>query len=57
MPCHSRAFLRSGVSRSDPRCSWFRRLIGSPYPVRAVLGVPVRVEALRVDFDPVDARV
>jgi tRNA G18 (ribose-2'-O)-methylase SpoU len=34
-----------------------RRLVGSPYPVRAVLGVLARVEALRADLDRVDAPV
>jgi tRNA G18 (ribose-2'-O)-methylase SpoU len=34
-----------------------QRLVGSPYPVRAVLGVPARVEALRADLDQVDAPV
>jgi tRNA G18 (ribose-2'-O)-methylase SpoU len=34
-----------------------QRLLGSPFPVRAVLGVPARVEALRADLDLVDAPV
>jgi tRNA G18 (ribose-2'-O)-methylase SpoU len=34
-----------------------RRLLGSPYPVRAVLGVPARVAALRADLDPLDVPV
>ena len=34
-----------------------QRLLGSPYPVRAVLGVPPRVEALRADLDAIDAPV
>ncbi|HEY9474275.1 MAG TPA: RNA methyltransferase [Mycobacteriales bacterium] len=32
-----------------------RRLLDSPYPLRAVLGVPARVQALRVDLADVDA--
>jgi tRNA G18 (ribose-2'-O)-methylase SpoU len=34
-----------------------RRLLGSPYPVRAVLGVPARVTALRTGLDPLDVPV
>ena len=34
-----------------------QRLLGSPYPVRAVLGVGPRVDALRRDLDPVDVPV
>ncbi len=34
-----------------------RRLIGSPYPVRAVLGVPARIDALRDVLEPLDVPV
>lgn len=34
-----------------------RRLLDSPYPIRAVLGIPARVAALRADLDPVDVPV
>jgi tRNA G18 (ribose-2'-O)-methylase SpoU len=34
-----------------------RRLLASPYPVRAVLGVPAKVDALRPDLDPLDVPV
>ena len=33
------------------------RLASSPYPMRAVFGVPARVEALRVVLDPLDVEV
>jgi tRNA G18 (ribose-2'-O)-methylase SpoU len=33
------------------------RLLDSPYPVRAVLGVGPRIDALRPDLDPVDVTV
>jgi tRNA G18 (ribose-2'-O)-methylase SpoU len=34
-----------------------RRLLDSPYPMRAVLGVPARVQALAADLSEVDAPV
>ena len=34
-----------------------RRLIASPYPIRAVLGVPARVDALRPELDPLPVPV
>jgi tRNA G18 (ribose-2'-O)-methylase SpoU len=34
-----------------------RRLLDSPYPMRAVLGVPARIEALAADLSAVDAPV
>src|SRR5436309_16129740 len=34
-----------------------QRLLASPYPVRGVLGVPPRVDALRADLDRIDAPV
>ena len=34
-----------------------QRLLGSPYPVRAVLGVPAKIEALRPDLAPVEVPV
>jgi tRNA G18 (ribose-2'-O)-methylase SpoU len=34
-----------------------QRLLGSPYPVRAVFGVPARIEALRSVLEPLDVPV
>jgi tRNA G18 (ribose-2'-O)-methylase SpoU len=34
-----------------------QRLLASPYPVRAVLGVPARIDALRAGLDRIDAPV
>jgi tRNA G18 (ribose-2'-O)-methylase SpoU len=34
-----------------------RRLLDSPYPVRAVLGIPARIDALAADLSEVDAPV
>ena len=33
------------------------RLVGSPYPVRAVIGVPARIDSLRAVLDPLDVPV
>ena len=34
-----------------------QRLVSSPYPVRAVFGVPDRIEALRADLEPLEVDV